>query len=74
MELPKIPKERLTKELREVVGETDLEFDSIVDPGDIMTIPDWDGANFWGEKDKYMDMMKKHLTESDNSDSINNLT
>ena len=31
MELPKIKKENLTQELREVVGDTDLEFESIVE-------------------------------------------
>ena len=38
MDLPRIPKDRLTKELREVVGETDLEFDAIVDPQDIVSL------------------------------------
>jgi|TARA_B000000609_G_C23818290_1_gene161659 hypothetical protein len=38
MELPKIPKEQLTKSLREIVGDNDVEFDSIVDPSDIIDI------------------------------------
>ena len=38
MKLPKIPNEYLTPELREVVGDGDLEFESIVDPMDIMDI------------------------------------
>ena len=38
MKLPKIPNEHLTPELREVVGDGDLEFESIVDPMDIMDI------------------------------------
>tara|TARA_B100001250_G_scaffold339691_1_gene307141 strand:+ start:931 stop:1188 length:258 start_codon:yes stop_codon:yes gene_type:complete len=38
MELPKIPKAQLTPSLREIVGDQDLEFDSIVDPMDVMDI------------------------------------
>ena len=38
MKLPKIPNDNLTPELREVVGDGDLEFESIVDPMDIMDI------------------------------------
>ena len=38
MELPKIKKESLTKELREVVGETDIEFDALVDPSDVLVL------------------------------------
>jgi len=39
MDLPKIKKENLTQELREVVGDTDLEFESVVDPSDVVSIP-----------------------------------
>ena len=35
MKLPKLKKEDLTKQLREVVGDVDLEFDALVDPNDI---------------------------------------
>ena len=38
MELPKLKKENLSKELREVVGDNDLEFDSLVDPTDVMNL------------------------------------
>ena len=38
MDLPRIPKKHLTKELREVVGETDLEFDAMVDPTDVVSL------------------------------------
>ena len=38
MELPRIPKDRLTNELREVVGETDLEFEAMVDPTDVVSL------------------------------------
>ncbi len=40
MDLPKINKENLTDQLREVVGDNDLEFESIVDPTDVMILPD----------------------------------
>ena len=40
MELPKIRKENLTDEMREVVGDTDLEFDSLLEPEDVMLLPD----------------------------------
>ena len=39
MELPKIKKENLTPELREVVGDTDIEIESVVDPSDVMNLP-----------------------------------
>ncbi len=38
MELPKLKKENLSQELREVVGDNDLEFDSLVDPTDVMNL------------------------------------
>jgi len=38
MKLPKIPNEHLTPELREIVGAGNLEFESIVDPMDIIDI------------------------------------
>jgi len=41
MELPKINKDQLTKQLREVVGDNDIEFDAIVSPTDIV-IDDFD--------------------------------
>ena len=36
MELPKISKDQLTQQLREVVGDNDIEFDAIVEPTDIV--------------------------------------
>ena len=38
MELPKLKKENLSQELREVVGDNDLEFDSLVDPTDVINL------------------------------------
>ena len=38
MNLPKITRDQLTKELKEVVGDIDLEFDSIVDEEDLIDI------------------------------------
>ena len=37
MDLPKIKNEELPKELREVLGDDDAEFELIVDPMDVMT-------------------------------------
>ena len=38
MELPKIPSDQLTPQLKKIVGNKDLEFDSIVDPMDVIDI------------------------------------
>jgi|TARA_Y100000310_G_scaffold98967_1_gene96766 hypothetical protein len=38
MELPKIKNENLPKELKEILGDDDAEFDAIVDPTDIITM------------------------------------
>ena len=38
MELPKIPRDQLTPQLKKIVGNKDLEFDSIVDPMDVIDI------------------------------------
>ena len=38
MELPKIKNEDLPQELREILGDNDAEFESIVDPMDIIDI------------------------------------
>ena len=38
MELPKIKNEDLPKELREILGDEDAEFDAIVDPMDVISI------------------------------------
>jgi len=38
MNLPKIKRDQLTKELQEVVGDIDLEFDLIVDEEDLIDI------------------------------------
>jgi hypothetical protein len=37
MDLPKIKNEELPKELREILGDDDAEFELIVDPMDVMT-------------------------------------
>ena len=51
MKLPKLKKEDLTKQLREVVGDVDLEFDALVDPNDIMVLPEYDEEKFMKEKE-----------------------
>ena len=38
MELPKIKNENLPKELREILGDSDAEFDAIVDPMDVIDV------------------------------------
>jgi|TARA_R100000234_G_C4929306_1_gene147742 hypothetical protein len=38
MKLPKIPNSQLTSELKELLGDSDLEFDSIVSSSDIFDI------------------------------------
>jgi len=38
MELPKIKNEDLPEELRKILGDSDAEFESIVDPADIIDI------------------------------------
>jgi hypothetical protein len=38
MELPKIKNENLPKELREILGDDDAEFDAIVDPADVISL------------------------------------
>tara|TARA_S200002703_G_scaffold158431_1_gene168790 strand:- start:13531 stop:13740 length:210 start_codon:yes stop_codon:yes gene_type:complete len=38
MELPKITKDQLTNELREVVGDVDLEFESVINDDDLFDI------------------------------------
>ena len=63
MDIPKIRKEDLPEKLREIIGDVDAEFEPLVDPDDIITIPEWDGKKFWGEKEEYIDMFRKHLTE-----------
>ena len=56
MELPKIKKENLTQELREVVGDADIEFDSIVNPADVIVLPsDVDG--YREERQKTAEML-----------------
>ena len=38
MELPKIKNENLPKELKEILGDGDAEFESIVDPMDVVDV------------------------------------
>ena len=38
MELPKIKNDKLPKELKEILGDADAEFDPIVDPMDVINI------------------------------------
>ena len=63
MDIPKIRKEDLPEKLREIIGDQDAEFESLVDPDDVFAIPEWDGKKFWGEKDEYIEMLRENLTE-----------
>ena len=60
MDLPKIRKEDLPQQLREIVGDNDAEFDSIVDPMDVMILPKYDENKFMQEKDEMLRKLKKH--------------
>lgn len=60
MDLPKIRKEDLPQQLREIVGDNDAEFDSIVDPMDVMILPKYDEDKFMQEKDEMLRKLKEH--------------
>lgn len=60
MELPKIKPEDLPQQLREIVGDNDAEFDSIVDPMDVMILPEYDEDKFMQEKDEMLKKLKEH--------------
>ena len=56
MDLPKIKNENLPKELREILGDSDAEFDAIVDPMDVVDVyvnPDQDKR----DREKVADML-----------------
>ena len=59
MELPKIKNEDLPKELREILGDNDAEFDAIVDPKDVISL-DLDPEAYFEERSK----IAKKLVES----------
>ena len=60
MDLPKIRKEDLPQQLREIVGDNDAEFDSIVDPMDVMILPEYDEDKFMQEKDEMLRKLREH--------------
>jgi len=60
MDLPKIRKEDLPQQLREIVGDNDAEFESIVDPMDVMILPEYDEDKFMQEKDEMLRKLKEH--------------
>tara|TARA_B100000131_G_C18015467_1_gene572267 strand:+ start:867 stop:1070 length:204 start_codon:yes stop_codon:yes gene_type:complete len=60
MDLPKIRKEDLPQQLREIVGDNDAEFDAIVDPMDVMILPEYDEDKFMQEKDQMLRKLKEH--------------
>ena len=56
MELPKIKNEDLPKELREILGDNDAEFDAIVDPADIITM-NYDTDSYHEGRSKVAEML-----------------
>tara|TARA_B100000902_G_scaffold175325_1_gene169057 strand:- start:179 stop:412 length:234 start_codon:yes stop_codon:yes gene_type:complete len=67
MKLPKLRKEDLPERLRELVGDVDVEFDPIVDPNDVMLIPEYNEEKFMKEKE---DLHAKLLYEQKKLDDI----
>ena len=60
MELPKIKPEDLPQQLREIVGDNDAEFEPLVDPMDVMILPDYDENKFMQEKEEMLKKLKEH--------------
>ena len=56
MELPKIKNEDLPQELREILGDNDAEFESIVDPMDVINIQ-FDPDSYYEERSKTAQML-----------------
>ena len=56
MELPKIKNEDLPKELREILGDDDAEFDAIVDPMDVVNIQ-IDPDSYYEDRTKVANML-----------------
>ena len=57
MDLPKIKNEELPKELREVLGDDDAEFELIVDPMDVMTNIQIDPDAYYEQKLKLQEKL-----------------
>jgi hypothetical protein len=83
MDLPKIKNENLPDELKKLLGDADAEFDSIVDPSDVLIDVQYDLSAFYEQKAenarRFVEARKKlnkmrteqRLTESEDSASIN---
>lgn len=56
MELPKIKNEDLPQELREILGDADAEFESIVDPMDVIDIQ-FDPDSYYEERTKTAELL-----------------
>lgn len=56
MELPKIKNEDLPQELREILGDADAEFESIVNPTDVIDIQ-FDPDSYYEERSKTAQML-----------------
>lgn len=57
MDLPKIKNEELPKELREVLGDDDAEFELIVDPMDVVTNIQIDPDAYYEQKLKLQEKL-----------------
>jgi len=63
MELPKIKNEDLPKELREILGDNDAEFDAIVDPRDVISL-DLDPEAYFEGRSKIAKMLVESRKKS----------
>lgn len=57
MDLPKIKNENLPEELRKILGDSDAEFDAIVDPADVIGIDAISSDEFKDERLKIANML-----------------
>lgn len=83
MDLPKIKNENLPDELKKILGDADAEFESLVDPSDVIVDVEYNSEEFNKQREenarRFVEARKKlnrlrteqRLTESEDSDSIN---
>ena len=83
MDLPKIKNENLPDELKKILGDSDAEFESLVDPSDVIVDVEYNSEEFNKQREenarRFVEARKKlnrlrteqRLTESEDSDSIN---
>tara|TARA_B100002019_G_scaffold283148_1_gene289241 strand:- start:4820 stop:5047 length:228 start_codon:yes stop_codon:yes gene_type:complete len=66
MDLPKIKNEDLPEELRKLLGDSDAEFDAIVDPKDIIDL----NVDFNELENQRLDIAKKYIESRDRLNEI----